>query len=77
VLLQRKCACGEHIKGGGDFAGHYLRTGAHVVTTTKSLRPKCSAPLFTHGACTAFDGPFYSRAAFHAGKYWRTIKGRL
>jgi hypothetical protein len=78
---------------GEDFAAHYLRVGAKVVTTTKSVRPKCSAPLFSGGVCTAFDGldfatsaaisaamldgPFWSAAAFHGGKYWKTIKGKL
>jgi hypothetical protein len=80
---------------GNDFAGHYLRRGAHVVTTTKSVRPKCSAPRRhpVTGACLSYDGldfasswtttatmlegPFWTTADFHAGKYWKTIGGRL
>ncbi|WBS03070.1 DUF4157 domain-containing protein [Pseudoduganella sp. SL102] len=78
---------------GTDFASHYLRTDANVTTTTKSVRPKCSAPLFVNGTCQSFDGldfasssqigapmldgPFWTVAEFHAGKFWTTIKGAL
>lgn len=78
---------------GEDFAAHYLRLGASVTTTTKSVRPKCTAPLVVGGVCTSYDGvdfasgpspsatsldgPFWTSADFHAGKYWKTIKGKL
>jgi hypothetical protein len=80
---------------GQDFAGHYLRKGAIVITTTKSVRPKCTAPLVdpSTGNCTAYDGldfatgpspgatsldgPFWNVGDFHAGKFWKTIKGKL
>jgi hypothetical protein len=79
---------------GTDFASHYLRVGASITTTTKSVRPKCTAPLMTPaGGClsydgvdfatsftvgaTSLDGPFWSAAAFHAGRFWKTIRGRL
>jgi hypothetical protein len=77
---------------GEDFAGHYLRDGASVTTTTKSVRPKCKKGTIT-GGCTAYDGldfatswttgatsldgPFWTASDFHAGKYWKTIKGKL
>jgi hypothetical protein len=78
---------------GQDFAEHYLRVGASVTTTTKSVRPTCSAPLNVTGACSSFDGldfaasflstaarlsgPYTTAAAFHAGPYWKNIKGTL
>jgi hypothetical protein len=78
---------------GQDFATHYLRVGASVTTTTKSVRPTCSAPLFVGGVCKSFDGldfaasflataarlagPYTTAAAFHAGPYWKNIKGTL
>jgi len=80
---------------GQDFADHYLRVGAKVTTTTKSVRPKCSATLVNPvtGACNSFDGldfaaspaigaamldgPFWTVADFHGGKFWKTIKGTL
>jgi hypothetical protein len=78
---------------GQDFATHYLRVGASATTTTKSVRPKCSAPLFIGGVCRSYDGldfaaspaigaamldgPFWTAAAFHSGKFWKTIKGKL
>jgi hypothetical protein len=80
---------------GQDFASNYLRKGAEVTTTTRSVRPKCSAALRdkTTGNCTAYDGvdfatspspsatsldgPFWSASAFHGGKFWKTIKGKL
>lgn len=77
---------------GQDFAAHYLRVGASVITTTKPVRPKCKVATAT-GGCTSYDGlefatdftlggttldgPFWSAAAFHASKYWKTIKGKL
>ena len=77
---------------GTDFAAHYLRDGANVITTTKSVRPKCKTATAT-GGCTSYDGldfatswtvgatsldgPFWSAADFHAGKFWKTIKGKL
>jgi len=77
---------------GQDFAAHYLRVGASVITTTKSVRPKCKVATAT-GGCTSYDGldfatsftasatsldgPFWSAADFHAGKFWKTIKGKL
>lgn len=43
---------------GKDFAAAYLRDGANIVTTTKSIRPKCSAPNYVASTdtCTLFDG---------------------
>jgi hypothetical protein len=77
---------------GTNFAAHYLREGANVITTTKSVRPKCKTATAT-GGCTSYDGldfatsssasatsldgPFWSVTDFHAGKFWKTIKGKL
>jgi hypothetical protein len=77
---------------GQDFSRHYLREGASVITTTKSVRPKCRTATST-GGCTAYDGldfatsssshatsldgPFWSASNFHSGKFWTTIKGKL
>jgi Domain of unknown function (DUF4157) len=77
---------------GQDFAAHYLRKGASVITTTKSVRPKCKTATAS-GGCTSYDGldfassssaggtmldgPFYSVGDFHAGRFWKTINGKL
>jgi len=88
----RAVGCDSETWGQG-FAAHYLRVGSSVITTTKSVRPTCSSPLFVGGVCRGFDGldfaasfaigaarlegPFTSPADFHAGTFWRTIKGKL
>ena len=53
----RSVGCDSHTWG-EDFAGHYLRKGASIVTTTRSVRPKCSSSLRnpTTGACNSYDG---------------------
>jgi len=77
---------------GQDFAAHYLRLGASIITTTRSVRPTCTRGTRT-GGCTTYDGldfatswmagatsldgPFTSAAAFHGGKFWTTINGKL
>ena len=77
---------------GRDFAAHYLRVGASVITTTSSVRPKCKTATAT-GGCTAYDGvdfasspspsgtslegPFFSVGDFHGGGHWATINGKL
>lgn len=78
---------------GQDFAAHYLRKGASVITTTRSVRPTCTAPLLVNGVCQSYDGldfasspardaarldgPFSTAADFHASIFWQTIKGKL
>jgi hypothetical protein len=80
---------------GNDFARHYLRVGATVTTTTRSVRPTCTPPLInaTTGLCNSFDGldfsstpaagpgrlegPFNTTADFHAGRFWKVIRGKL
>ena len=87
----RSVGCNSDVWG-QDFAGHYLREGASVTTTTAAVRPKCKTATTT-GGCTAYDGvdfadsslttgtslegPFWSVGDFHAGSHWATIKGKL
>jgi hypothetical protein len=77
---------------GRDFAAHYLRKGAQIVTTTASVRPKCKVAA-SGGGCASYDGvdfatspspsatslegPFWSASDFHAGSHWSTIAGKL
>jgi hypothetical protein len=64
---------------GNDFAGHFLRAGSHIVTTTKSVRPKCSAP-HRHpvtGDCLLYDGldfatSWTTTATMLEGPFWTT-----
>jgi hypothetical protein len=53
---------------GTDFASHYLRVGASIMTTTKSVRPMCSPPLMMTpaGGCRSFDGVDFA-ADFRVG----------
>jgi len=80
-------------KWGTAFASRYLRAGGSVTTTTRSVRPSCSAPLFVNGVCRSFDGlefaispamsadrldgPFWTVEDFHSSKFWANIAGKL
>jgi Domain of unknown function (DUF4157) len=77
---------------GRDFAAHYLRKGAKIVTTTASVRPKCKVAA-SGGGCTSYngvdfatsslpsatslEGPFWSVSDFHDASHWSTIAGKL
>lgn len=66
------------------FARRYLRRGASITSTTAAVSPCCHGVwdrlAFTSSSVagsTILDGPFATTAAFHAGRFWTTIAGRL
>ena len=66
------------------FAAAYLRRGAAIRSTTSAVSPCCSGTwdrlAFTASAVAGsaiLDGPFRTAAAFHRGRFWARIAGRL
>ena len=62
---------------GKDFAAAYLRKGAKVITTTKSVRPKCRGLAYEPStrSCTFYNGVDFassssSRARSLDGPFW-------
>jgi hypothetical protein len=66
------------------FAGAYLRRGSAIRSTTEAVSPCCNG-VWTRLAFTAsavagsaiLDGPFATTNAFHRGRFWARILGRL
>jgi len=66
------------------FAGAYLRRGSSIRSTTTSVSPCCDSSMtqfaFTSSSIAGsaiLDDPFATARAFHRGRFWRRIRGRL
>ncbi|NEP19957.1 MAG: DUF4157 domain-containing protein [Leptolyngbya sp. SIO4C1] len=67
-----------------EFAGAYLRRGSAIRSTTRAVSPCCFGVwdrlAFTASSSpgsTILDGPFRTTRAFHRGRFWARIRGRL
>ena len=66
------------------FARQYLRRGSLIRSTTKAVSPCCHGVwdrlVFTASSAAGssiLDGPFRTARAFHRGRFWSRVRGRL
>jgi len=67
-----------------EFSGNYLRRGSAIRSTTSAVSPCCFGVwdrlAFTASSAAGsaiLDGPFRTTRAFHRGRFWNRLRGRL
>ena len=67
-----------------EFAGNYLRRGSAIRSTTSAVSPCCFGVwdrlAFTSSSVPGsaiLDGPYRTTRAFHRGRFWSRLRGRL